>query len=282
MRIVARVDCDVVGVDRTRHEPLIRGGAVAILRGAPQPAVRDVDQRIGHGDRDPLAVRLVGQVVFGGPPDAGAQTFVRGRDPRPAQTVLGECEPPVPRQSPPDPWLAVIPHRDRPRRPGTLWCRQRHEERIAVAPVIELPAVLDHAVNHERHLQIDLHLARGLQNAVRDAIPAADARILRIHPRVQVVELHVPPGPRGSVGAAQRVGVRVERRVLRRRERNQREAGDEKTHGSTNTRSPANFRPLESHGKKITTRKVTRSPIGVRSSHFPLCVPVTRASSHTP
>src|SRR2546425_10331808 len=99
---------------------------------------------------------------------------------------------------------------------------------------------------------------------------------------MQIVELHVPPGTPGPVGATQRVGVRITRRILRRRDRNQREAGGEETHGSTNTRSPANFRPLMSHGKKITTRKVTRSPVGVRSSHFPLCVPVTRASSHAP
>src|SRR2546422_1205209 len=56
--------------------------------------------------------------------------------------------------------------------------------------------------------------------------------------RSQVVELHVPPRARGSVGAAQRVGVRIPRRVLRRSERTERKAGKEERHGSTNTRSP--------------------------------------------
>ena len=37
-----------------------------------------------------------------------------------------------------------------------------------------------------------------------------------------------------------------------------------------------------SHGKKITTRKASRSPVGSTPSHAPRCVAVTSASSHTP
>ena len=57
---------------------------------------------------------------------------------------------------------------------------------------------------------------------------------------------------------------------------------DAESHRNAKTRSPLNFLRWRSQGKRITTRNSTGFPVGARSSHFPLCVPVTRASSHTP
>ena len=277
MRVVTGIDRHVVVVDRTRDEPLVGRRAVAILRGAPQPAVRDIDQRIGHRDRDALAVRLVGEIVLVGPPHAGAQSFVRGRDPRAAEAVGRECESAIPRQPPADPRLAVIPHRDRAYLAGPLRRAQRHEERVAVAPVGEFAAILYHAVHDERLLEIDLHLPRRLKHAVGDPVPPDDAGILQVHARVQVVELRVPPGARGSVGAAQRVGMRVVCGVLGHGLQ-----ADQHHQDHRKTRSPLNFLRRGSHGKKITTRKASFAAVGACESHLPFGVPVTAASSHTP
>ena len=218
VRVSAGIDRDVVVVDRTGHKPFVRRRAVRILRGLAQPAVRDVEQWSGHGDRDSLAVGLIRQVVLGRPPDARAEPLVGGRDPLPAQAVFGECEPAIPGKPPADSRLTVIPHGDRPGGPGARLRLERDEERIAVAPVRELAPVLHDAVDLQRHLQIDLHFARGLKHAIRDRIPTADRRVGGIHPSVQIVELHVPPGAPGSVGASERVGVAVVCGVLRLRQ----------------------------------------------------------------
>src|SRR5256714_13193683 len=184
-----------------------------------------------------------------------------------AQGVLGPRESAVPWKSLPDARLAVIPHRYSARLARPLACGGRHEERVAIAAIRELSAVLHDAVHFERHLEIDLHLRSGAQHAVGNAIPTADARIARVDAHMEVVELHVPPRACGPVGAPQRVGMRIARgrRVLR--ERDNRETSEERDHGDTNTRSPANLRPLVSQEKKITTRNVTRWPVGARSSH---------------
>src|SRR5919108_6417065 len=51
---------------------------------------------------------------------------------------------------------------------------------------------------------------------------------------------------------------------------------------STWTFSPLKRCRSASQGKKITTRHVSRSPVGALPSHSDSNVPVTRASSHTP
>ncbi len=109
----------------------------------------------------------------------------------------------------------MIPHRDRASRTRSLRRGQRDEARVAIPAKGKRAAILHDAVHLQRHLQVDLHLARGLQHAIDDAIPAADARVPWIHAGVQVVELHVPPRACGAVGAAEGVGVGVARRVLR-------------------------------------------------------------------
>src|SRR6266516_6255170 len=161
MRIAARVDRDVIVVDRTRDEPFVRRRAVYGFGRAAQPPVRYVDQRIRYRNRDALAVGLVGQIVLVGPPDARTQTLVGGCEPQTAQAVGWKREPAIPGQPPADARLAVIPHGDRSRLAGALPRAQRHEEGVAVAPERRLPPVLDDAVYLERHLEVDLHLPCG-------------------------------------------------------------------------------------------------------------------------
>jgi hypothetical protein len=69
-------------------------------------------------------------------------------------------------------------------------------------------SVLDHAVDVERRLQVDLHDACWPQHLVRDAVRADDAAVGRVYPYVQIIECRVPPRALRRIGAAQRVGVR--------------------------------------------------------------------------
>ena len=108
----ARVDGDVVVVDRRGDEPLERRGAVGVVRGAPEPPVGDVHDRVRHRDRDALAVRLVGEVVLVGPPDAGAESLARGGDPAVAQAVRCPGEAAVPRRAARHAGLPMVPDRD--------------------------------------------------------------------------------------------------------------------------------------------------------------------------
>src|SRR4051812_11264042 len=87
MRVRAGVDGDVVVVDDVLDEPLVGGGTVRILRRAAKPAVRDIHDRIGHGDRDALAVGLFARDVLVRPPDAGAKPFVGRREERAIEAV---------------------------------------------------------------------------------------------------------------------------------------------------------------------------------------------------
>src|SRR5262245_8875194 len=155
---------------------------------------------------------------------------------------------------------------------------QRNKERIPIAPISQLPAILNDAVDLEGRLQIDLHAGRAgsPEHLIGDAIPTRDARIGRVHAHVQVVKLCVPPSAPWSIRATQCIGMRVARRVL------DREDEEQCDHSCANTRSPLNFLARESQGKKITTRNSTVSPVGAYESHFPLWVPVTLASSQTP
>src|SRR5204863_3717453 len=111
----------------------------------------------------------------------------------------------------------------------------------------------------------------------------------RVHPREQravifvdvdrvgSAEVSADPAPRGGGRGGRLRGGRI--RCL---DREQNQAESRSDHNCANTRSPLNFRALESHGKKITTRNSTSVPDGACDSHFALCVPVTFASSHTP
>ena len=59
---------------------------------------------------------------------------------------------------------------------------------------LELPPLLDDAVDLERLLQVDLHHLGRLQHAVRDAVPTGDCGVPQIDAGVQIVELRIPPG----------------------------------------------------------------------------------------
>ena len=139
-------------------------------------------------------------VVLVRPPDARAEPLVGGRDPacRPRLSVLPD-EAAVPRRTLRRARLAVIVDGDRLLRRRALRRDERDEERVAVAPVREPLAVLHHAVDLERHLQVDLHLRRRLEHAIGDPVPAADAAVARADGDVQVVEASRPtrraPGP---------------------------------------------------------------------------------------
>src|SRR5207248_792392 len=98
---------------------------------------------VGHGDRDSLAVGLVGEIIFHRPPDAGAQSFVRGRDPRAAEAVRRPDETAVPRGTFRDPRLAMVIDRDGVLRAGSLPKLQRDEQRIPIAMGREVLTVLN-------------------------------------------------------------------------------------------------------------------------------------------
>src|SRR6185437_7268831 len=82
---------------------------------------------------------------------------------------------------------AVVENGHRLALPKGLRRYERYEERISVAPVRELLPVLHHAVDFHRHLKIDLHLARWLDDTVGDAVVSADAAVGRIDRNVQVI-----------------------------------------------------------------------------------------------
>src|SRR6185312_14103949 len=147
---------DVVVVDRTSDEPLPGRPGVGPVLDAPQPSVADGLQRIGHGERDTLAVRLVGLGVLGGPPDARADALAGGRDPGPTAGIARPDQAPVPGWLPGRAGLAVIVDRHGPGRSLRLPARHRDEEGDPVAPIREPAAVLHHAVDVQRGLKIDL------------------------------------------------------------------------------------------------------------------------------
>jgi len=74
------------------------------------------------------------------------------------------------------------------------------------------PAVLLHAVDHERFHEVDLHFGRWLEHRVGDAVVARDRAVVRLDGDVQVVERDVPPYASGvvneprSVSALERFG----------------------------------------------------------------------------
>jgi len=169
-----------------------------------------------------LAVRLVGVNVLVRPPHACSETFVGGCNPWTREAVAGPHEAAIPRRALRDGRLPVVIDRNRFLRAGRLTSDESDEEGIAIAPSAELGSILDDAVDDERELQIDLHLTRGLENAIRDRVVAGDAAVRRIHLDVQIVERRVPPRALGRVGSADGVGVReygfrgLRRRGLRR------------------------------------------------------------------
>src|SRR6185503_6809481 len=105
-----------------------------------------------------------------------------------------------------------------------------------IAAIREALAVLHDAVDGHRRLQVDLHLLAGTHDAISDAVPAADGAIARADPHVEVVERHVPPAAEWRVRAAQRVGARERRALLRRRYGSEKGDEDEGTaHVRSNT-----------------------------------------------
>ena len=98
----------------------------------------------------------------------------------------------------------------------------------------------------------------------------------------------------GSLGAVEQEPVAAApdecrgRRALRRRRRACRAQEDDvEVHLSSQCEIGVDHLAAEeprpgSHGKKMALRHSSRSPVGSCSSHRPLCVAVTRASSHTP
>src|SRR5205085_6199050 len=212
VRVAPGSDGDVVIVDGIHHEPFVGRGAVGVMSGPAQSSVRYVEQRVRHGERDPLAVRLVGLRILVGPPHAGAEALVGGHDPGPTQAVGGPGEAAIPGWPLGGTWPAMIEDGDRLRR--ALWLRgvEPREERVPVPPERDGPAVLYHAVDLEGGHEVDLHLrrgSRGLEHSIGDAVRPPDTRVGRADGDAEIVEGHVPPRPpRGGVGAAQRIGVR--------------------------------------------------------------------------
>ena len=90
---------------------------------------------------------------------------------------------------------------------GALRLDERDEERVPIAAVLKRAAALTDAVDQQRLLKIDLHPGSRLKNPVRDAVPAADTAVCRLHADVQVVKRHVPPRAARPDRAAQSVGV---------------------------------------------------------------------------
>src|SRR5205814_3763414 len=170
-------------------------------------SVWHVDERIGNGDGHALAVRFVAEVILGRPPDTGAEPFIGGDDPFATETVESPDEAAVPGRPRCHGRFSVIVNRDGFPTTRLLRRDERNQERVTVAARTQLEAILDDAVGDERLLQIDLHLTRRSDDAVGDGVVAGDAAVDRIYLDVEVVEARVPPRARGSVGAADGVGV---------------------------------------------------------------------------
>ena len=89
----------------------------------------------------------------------------------------------------------------------SLGHRERQEVGIPIAAELEPAAVLYHAVQHQRALEVEPHVLSGALHPVGDSVPAVEAAVPGAHPYVQVIEADVPPRPLGGVGAAHAVGV---------------------------------------------------------------------------
>src|SRR6185437_3516679 len=205
--VLAGVDLDIIVVDWILDEPVVRRRVIGVARGLPQTAVGNVDDRIRYGYGDAQTVRLVGLEILVGPPHARAQSLARGRDPRVACTVVRPYETTVPRRALRDARPAVVEHRHRFAMADRLRRYERHEECVPVTPISDLVAILHHAVDFHGDLKIDLHFARRLHDAVRDAVVTADRAVGWIDLHVKVVERRVPPCAPGRVAAAQRIGM---------------------------------------------------------------------------
>ena len=175
--VVPRVHHHVVVVDRVGDEPFPGRGAVGVVGHRPEPAVGDVHQRIGKGERDSLAVGLVGLEILVGPPDAGAGVLVGGDDPGVAQAVVGPGDAAVPRRADRRLRFPVIVDRHRPALTRTLWPGERREPGVPVLPELGRLAVLHHAVHHQGMLQIDLHRRRLPHHSVGDPVPTGQAAV---------------------------------------------------------------------------------------------------------
>jgi len=66
------IEGDIVGIDGVGN-PVGEAGVGAFSGGAGGLAVSDGTQGRRHADGNPQAIGLIGEVVFKGPPDAGAQ-----------------------------------------------------------------------------------------------------------------------------------------------------------------------------------------------------------------
>src|SRR5690606_12176166 len=70
----------------------------------------------------------------------------------------------------------------------------RGEVRIAIAPDPQRTTILHHAVEHQWGHQVDLQQVARTGDPVGDPVATGDAAVTRVHPQLQVVVGHVPPG----------------------------------------------------------------------------------------
>ena len=95
--------------------------------------------------------------------------------------------------------LPVVVDGDRVAIARALWLGERDKKSIAVAAIGDAAAILHHAVDDHRWLQVDLHLLARRQHAIHDAVVARDTAVRRIHTNMQIVECCFPPCARGAI-----------------------------------------------------------------------------------
>ena len=207
VRVASRRHGNRVIVDGVDDEPFVGGGAVGIVRGAAEPAVRHVEHGIRQCKRDALAIRFIGLCVLVGPPCGRAHALIGGDYPRPAEAVTAPGESAVPGGIPCRDGTSVVVHGNGIDVSHALGCVECGEVGRPFVPEVDWARALHHAVNNERRHEVHLELLRRRQHAVTDAIVSVDAAVAGTYGNVQVVERDVPPRARRcGVAATQAVG----------------------------------------------------------------------------
>ena len=202
MRKIAHGERHVVIIDRITHEPIV-GHAVFTGRFfTPQIAVAHGGECFGYRDGEAQAIRLVAEVVFVGPPQAGPGTFAGHADPRIVEFILLPHKAAVPGGVLGPQRLSVVVQGKRDHRTHRRARRQADKHRIAVAlegqgflaphHPIELhvfkEVYLD-AIGGFHHGEVHLHRTR---NGLR----------FQIEVDIDVIVLYVEAGALGAQRAA--------------------------------------------------------------------------------
>lgn len=204
MDVVAYVEGNIVVVDGIVDEPVPPRVAVAEIGLAEESSVRDINQTIGNRNTDFHALHFVAPLVFVGPPDAGADAFARGENPRMAFGIFVEGEA---AEAALLARISGIVEVDGIGMAGAKRFGKVYENGAEFAFVFERRGAEENFVDLERLLEIKLDARAVLKHFEADGVLAADEFFVGIDADVQVVVEQIVVGAIRAVSAAEDVGL---------------------------------------------------------------------------